>query len=337
MFRVLWYFFIFLVLFGIIAYNILYGIKEITFFEYILIMMINSALLLALFWFIEFLKNCIFTGVPYMNRNLAQKYDIIKNVSMFWIYGKIIDLVLYSILLVSSLLLKDSIEDLLTQNNIAGIILFTCYSLELIFNEIVPSFLSFDKHYIKSFEMSNCYFDKSLISDENDLVIGKDKFEEKGGRFSEYEKGSDFNETLRECRNFESLRKASIEEIEGFFGSSLKPDILSNKSNSKAKTKMNADISINSFDSRANFSFEKSLWKSLGSASLSLKDLNLSKDVIFGTLNSNCLGKIFIGNYKGYDVKQIIMLGESKRNRIEKFESVYDKTDSIRNKKMEKN
>lgn len=193
-------------------------------------------------------------------------------------------------MLVSSLFLKDSIEDILTQDNFAGITFFICYGLELVFNEIVPAFLVFDRQYIRSFELSKVgKLKESFLKDSE--IVKKEKFQKKEFGVSVFERKPEFLESIRGKKK-ESLRKGSIEEIEGMFGT-IKNDSYIMKG-SGVKNDMSSLESVNSL--------EKTYWRALGAGNLQLKDLILDRDVIFGTSSNNSLGKCFLGQFKGYKV-----------------------------------
>lgn len=290
-FRSLWYFFLFMNICLVLGYNVLYAMEYLDFFYYVISMMINSAFIISVFWILEFFKNCTFTGVPFMNQNLSEKHDIIKNISMFWIYGKIIDLLLYSILLFSSLFLKDSVEDMLTQDNFSGITFFVCYTLELVLNEIVPAFLVFDRQYIRSFEMSKIEkFKESFINKRKMKRNNNNKRKEIGAIESK------FLESIHQGNKTEGEKTDSIEKIEGLFGT-IKNDSYLIKNNAT-----NEASGTNSLESLS--SSEQGYWNALGVNNLKLRDLTLKRDVINGTCCKKSLGKCYLGKFKGYNVRK---------------------------------
>lgn len=302
LFRAFWHFYVVMTICGIFTYNIFYITKNITFVVYVLSMISNSVLILLVFGGLEIFKSCKFSGVPFMNKVLSDKQEIIRNVSLFLIYGEIVDLFLYGFLLTFSLVLNDSIEDLLTQNNPTGIIFFVFYTSELFFNEILPSYIAYDEQYIRSFEMSGLNsLKESLVFDEEDDVIPPHVFDPTINNEAEtsiFDKRPMFDESLKEKIRFESLRKGSREELMDLFAT------IRNDSSgiSNVKNRAYGDSTLKSFDSRMSTSFEKSYWVALGSKNLVLNDLQLRKEVIQGTVGGNSLGKCYIGHFKGYDV-----------------------------------
>lgn len=251
-----------------------YGVDTIHFLSFILL---NSAFCVFIFMSVEIFKGIIYTGYPYMNIDLKIKAKYKKNVLLFWVFGKVFNMLLCSFMLISSTMTGHSystIEEFLSEDDFNIITFFTAMGIDVFFTEIVNVLFTLNNTFIESFDPEEIARESSLLM--NDLM--EDQLKEENGQ-----PGSEETEENVMARTLQTLQSTFNTTFNLTSDASLNLDStnLMNKSSKRSKK------------------FSKN--QKINFATINVKDIEIDKDYIFE--RSDGLGVAYIGTYKGIRVK----------------------------------
>lgn len=153
-----------------------YSITSINFLTFIFL---NSALCVFIFMSVEIFKGIIYTGYPYLNLDLKIKAKYKKNVLLFWVFGNVFNMLLCSLMLISSSMTGHSystIEDFLGQNILNLMTFFIAMGLDVFFSEIVNVIFILDNTFIEAFDPEEVARESSLLM--NSLIEEEQLFPE---------------------------------------------------------------------------------------------------------------------------------------------------------------
>ena len=241
-------------------------------------MLLNSAFCVFMFMSVEIFKGIIYTGYPYLNLDLKIKAKYKKNVLLFWVFGKVFNMLLLSFMLISSTMTGHSystIEEFLSEDDLNIIVFLCAMGLDLFFTEIFSSLFTLNNTFIEAFDPEEIARDSSLMMDslleQEELAIDEMK-------------NGDMQDNMM-ARTLTTLQTTFNTTFNLTTDASLNLDTtgaLSSKTGKRNKSRSKKGSKIN---------FTK----------MSIKDIEVKKDKIFE--RSDGLGVAYIGTFKNIKLK----------------------------------
>lgn len=179
---------------------------------YIFCMTGNSLIIIGFYFFLESYKSLKFSGHPFINNESRQKNKLIRSVAQYLMLGEFLDLSIFIFLIVSILILEDSIDNILTNQSWSSICFYAIYLFELFFTEFLVVFFATNKQYLKSFEFNFSITER--LTDETMEVSGS-AFNENNTLLTKTQQPVLGNQNqMLTGGGFRNMRKASFDELE---------------------------------------------------------------------------------------------------------------------------
>jgi hypothetical protein len=134
--------------------------------DFLSFIFLNSAACVFIFMMVEIFKGIIHTGYPYLNIDMKLKARYKKNVLLFWVFGKVFNMLLCSFMIISSSMTGHSyysIEQFLSDNYININIFFIAILLDLFFSETANIYFTLNNTFIEAFEPEEIARESSLL------------------------------------------------------------------------------------------------------------------------------------------------------------------------------
>lgn len=159
-------------------YNLAFAIDELALVSFLKGIIINASLIILLFIFMEGYKSYHFSGFLLINRKGRQSLSHLKRVCCFWVVGKLIDIVLCSVLLSTGTVSVGRLVEFTQGSRLKGFALYFVYIIELLLTEVWPGKVALHQSFLTIFKPVGMIEDNSEeFIDEEDTFENTDNEE----------------------------------------------------------------------------------------------------------------------------------------------------------------